>query len=232
MAQISAYKVSASPHKTGKDTTRRLMLDVLIALAPCLAAGVVFYGLWALLLVVICMATCFASEQLCNLIRRKPFTFDLSALVTGLILGLNLPPRAPVVYPGHRRRVRDRHREDALRRAGQELCQPRRDGARVSAARVQRRDDELDRRGRIGELPRGGRHHFRHLSRRRRGGVCGQFPRRARLLGAGAAAPVRLYGRQHRGDVRARDRRAGSSISPCGGSSTGAFRSRTCSPRR
>ena len=74
MAQISAYKVSASPHKTGKDTTRRLMLDVLIALAPCLAAGVVFYGLWALLLVVICMATCFASEQLCNLIRRKPFT--------------------------------------------------------------------------------------------------------------------------------------------------------------
>ena len=99
MAQISAYKVSASPHKTGKDTTRRLMLDVLIALAPCLAAGVVFYGLWALLLVVICMATCFASEQLCNLIRRKPFTFDLSALVTGLILGLNLPPRAPWYIP-------------------------------------------------------------------------------------------------------------------------------------
>ncbi len=99
MAQISAYKVSASPHKTGKDTTRRLMLDVLIALAPCLAAGVVFYGLWALLLVVICMATCFASEQLCNLIRRKPFTFDFSALVTGLILGLNLPPRAPWYIP-------------------------------------------------------------------------------------------------------------------------------------
>ena len=99
MAQISAYKVSASPHKTGKDTTRRLMLDVLIALAPCLVAGIVFYGLWALLLVVICMATCFASEQLCNLIRRKPFTFDFSALVTGLILGLNLPPRAPWYIP-------------------------------------------------------------------------------------------------------------------------------------
>ena len=99
MAEISAYKVTASPHQTGKDTTRRIMADVLIALAPCLVAGVLFYGLWALLLVAVCMATCFASEQLFNLVRKKPFTFDLSALVTGLILGLNLPPRAPWYIP-------------------------------------------------------------------------------------------------------------------------------------
>ncbi len=99
MAEITAYKVSASPHKTGNDTTRRMMLDVLIALLPCLVAGVVFYGLWSLLLVAVCMVTCFASEQLFNLVRKKPFTFDLSALVTGLILGLNLPPRAPWYIP-------------------------------------------------------------------------------------------------------------------------------------
>lgn len=75
------------------------MLDVLIALLPCLICGVVYFGLYALMLVAVCMAVCFASEQIYNLIRKKPFTSDLSALVTGLILGLNLPPRAPWYIP-------------------------------------------------------------------------------------------------------------------------------------
>ena len=99
MAEISQYTVAAPPHAGGKDTVRRTMLDVLIALAPCLIAGVVYFGLYALMLVVICTATCFLSEQLFNLARKKPFTFDFSALVTGVILGLNLPPRAPWYIP-------------------------------------------------------------------------------------------------------------------------------------
>ena len=99
MAEIANYKVASSPHKTSEVTTRRIMLDVLIALAPCLICGVVFYGLYALLLVVISVAVCFASEQIFNLVRKKPFTFDLSAVVTGVILGLNLPPRAPWYLP-------------------------------------------------------------------------------------------------------------------------------------
>ncbi len=99
MAEISNYKVAASPHKLDSSSTRTVMLDVLIALIPCLVCGVVYFGLYSLALVVICMATCFLSEQLYNLIRKKPFTFDLSALVTGLILGLNLPPRAPWYIP-------------------------------------------------------------------------------------------------------------------------------------
>lgn len=99
MAEISNYKVAASPHKLDSSSTRSVMLDVLIALIPCLVCGVVYFGLYSLALVVICMATCFLSEQLYNLIRKKPFTFDLSALVTGLILGLNLPPRAPWYIP-------------------------------------------------------------------------------------------------------------------------------------
>lgn len=99
MAEISNYKVAASPHKLAGDSTRRIMLDVLIALAPCLVCGVVFYGLYALMLVALCVAACFAGEQLYNLARRKPFTFDLSAVVTGVILGLNLPPRAPWYIP-------------------------------------------------------------------------------------------------------------------------------------
>ena len=95
MAEISNYKVAASPHEIDNSNTRRIMLDVLIALLPCVVCGTLFYGLYSLLLVVICTATCFLSEQIFNLARRKPLTFDLSALVTGVILGLNLPPRAP-----------------------------------------------------------------------------------------------------------------------------------------
>ena len=99
MAEISNYKVAASPHELDNSNTRRIMLDVLIALLPCVVCGTLFYGLYSLLLVVICTATCFLSEQIFNLARRKPFTLDLSALVTGVILGLNLPPRAPWYIP-------------------------------------------------------------------------------------------------------------------------------------
>ena len=90
MAEIKNYKVAISPHKLDSDTTRRLMLDVIIALLLCLVCGVLFFGLYALLLVVICTATCFVSEQIYNLLRKKPLTFDLSAVVTGLILGLTV----------------------------------------------------------------------------------------------------------------------------------------------
>ena len=99
MAEIANYKVAAAPHKADGASTRRIMLDVLIALLPCLACGVLFFGLYSLLLVVLSCAACFASEQIFNLIRKKPLTFDLSALVTGVILGLNLPPRAPWYLP-------------------------------------------------------------------------------------------------------------------------------------
>lgn len=99
MAEIKNYKVAASPHKLDSSNTRRIMADVLIALVPCLVCGVVFYGLYALMLVAVCVATCFVSEQIYNLVRKKPYTFDLSCVVTGLILGLNLPPRAPWYIP-------------------------------------------------------------------------------------------------------------------------------------
>ena len=99
MAEIANYKVAAAPHKADGASTRRIMLDVLIALLPCLVCGVLFFGLYSLLLVVLSCAACFASEQIFNLIRKKPLTFDLSALVTGVILGLNLPPRAPWYLP-------------------------------------------------------------------------------------------------------------------------------------
>ena len=99
MAEIKDYKVAPSPHKADAASTRKIMLDVLIALLPCVVCGTLYFGLYALMLVVICVATCFAAEQLYNLARKKPLTFDLSAVVTGVILGLNLPPRAPWYIP-------------------------------------------------------------------------------------------------------------------------------------
>ena len=99
MAEISNYKVASSPHKVGNQTVRGIMLDVIIALLPCVLCGVIFYGLYSLMLVVICVATCLLSEQIYQKIRKKPFTTDLSAVVTGIILGLNLPPRAPWYIP-------------------------------------------------------------------------------------------------------------------------------------
>ena len=85
-------KVTASPHTIGQETTRRIMLDVLIALVPSFIAGIIFFGLNALLTVLLCMVLCYVCEQLFNLCMRKPFTTDLSCLVTGMILGLILPP--------------------------------------------------------------------------------------------------------------------------------------------
>ncbi len=84
--------VSTSPHIRAKSTTQRIMLDVLIALAPATVAAVVLFGLRALLIVAVCVASAVVSEFLFNLAVKKDQTVkDLSAAVTGLILALSLP---------------------------------------------------------------------------------------------------------------------------------------------
>ena len=89
--------VSSSPHIRTKNETPRIMLDVIIALLPALIAGVYIFGLRALLVVATCVLTCVTSEFLFNLIVKKSQTvFDLSAIVTGIILALNLRVDAPV----------------------------------------------------------------------------------------------------------------------------------------
>ncbi len=86
------YNVSVSPHVREQSTTRAIMRDVVIALLPILAFGVYHFGLDALLVIMISVATCVISELLFNLIAKKPITvFDFSAVVTGLILAINLP---------------------------------------------------------------------------------------------------------------------------------------------
>ncbi len=91
--------VASSPHIRHKDTTAYLMLQVIIALAPALIFGIVLaftvgwrYGLNSLLLTVVCMAGCVFFEWLYEKITRRPVTVrDLSALLTGMLLAMNLP---------------------------------------------------------------------------------------------------------------------------------------------
>ncbi len=84
--------VSTSPHIHTNTTTQKIMRDVLIALTPAWIAAVVFFGLKALLNIVLCVGVCLLSEFLFNLIVKKKQTVsDLSACVTGLLLALSLP---------------------------------------------------------------------------------------------------------------------------------------------
>lgn len=88
--------VSASPHIRGRDSTTRLMLDVVIALLPALAAGVLFQGLRAGLVAAVCVLSALAGEWLLRLALRRHSTLpDGSALVTGLLLALTLPASVP-----------------------------------------------------------------------------------------------------------------------------------------
>ena len=88
--------LSVSPHIHSGRTTRRIMLDVLIALLPAAVAGVVIFGLTSLIVIASCIVGCVGFEALFYVIRKKPIPVgDLSAAVTGLLLALNLPANTP-----------------------------------------------------------------------------------------------------------------------------------------
>lgn len=89
--------VSVNPHVYAKDTTQTIMRDVLIALFPAVIASIVFFGVQALLVEVVCVAVAVACEWAFEKICGKPITImDLSAAVTGLLLALNLPVSIPL----------------------------------------------------------------------------------------------------------------------------------------
>ncbi len=96
MAQMKYYyemTISSSPHAHTANTTQRIMLDVLIALAPALAGSVYFFGLRALTLVLVSVLSCFLFEKLwCKLMKQDDKTYDLSACVTGVLLAFVCPP--------------------------------------------------------------------------------------------------------------------------------------------
>lgn len=91
------FKVSSNPHIRSKDTTSRIMQYVVIALLPATVFGVFNFGLHALLLVLVTVATTVLTEYIYDRCMKKKMSIgDFSAVVTGLLLALNLPPKAPL----------------------------------------------------------------------------------------------------------------------------------------
>lgn len=89
--------VSSSPHIRSNETTRRIMLDVIIALVPAGLASVYFFGIRALLLILASVVSAVAAEYLSGKIFKRPTTIgDLSAVVTGILLAYNVPVSLPL----------------------------------------------------------------------------------------------------------------------------------------
>ena len=90
--------VSPSPHQQSAETTRKLMLGVVIALAPALAASVWYFGLGAIIVTLVSVVSCVAVEYLIQkfILKTKPSVSDGSAIVTGLLLAFNVPSNLPV----------------------------------------------------------------------------------------------------------------------------------------
>ena len=89
--------VASSPHIKRPDTTRSIMSDVVIALAPAATYGCILFGLRALAVLITSVSVAVLCEFLWNKALKKPNTIkDMSAVVTGLLLGMNLPPTLPL----------------------------------------------------------------------------------------------------------------------------------------
>lgn len=97
---MGKFIVSSSPHITSPSTTSRIMLDVIIALCPALLASVLLYGFYPLFVTALSVGSAVFFEWLFNVVTKKRQTVgDLSAVVTGIILALNLPPVVPFYVP-------------------------------------------------------------------------------------------------------------------------------------
>ena len=99
MAQMKYYyelTISSSPHVHSPVTTRTLMRDVLIALTPALIGSVYFFGFRALTVTLVSALAAFLFEKLyCKLMKRDDKTYDLSCLITGVLLAFVCPPTIP-----------------------------------------------------------------------------------------------------------------------------------------
>ncbi len=94
---MEKLSVSHSPHIAHCDNSRGIMADVIISLLPLAVAGSILFGWYAALLLAVTVVTAVLAEFVCcKVMKRKNSIGDLSAVVTGLILGLNLPPELPL----------------------------------------------------------------------------------------------------------------------------------------
>ncbi len=91
------FKVSSNPHIRSKDTTSRIMQYVALALLPATIFGIFNFGMHAMFLVMITVSATVLSEYIYDRCMKKEISIgDFSAVVTGLLLALNLPPEAPL----------------------------------------------------------------------------------------------------------------------------------------
>lgn len=94
---LKDIRVSCSPHISEPLSTRSVMVDVIIGLVPAMAAAAYYFRVHAVLLISTCVLSCVATEWLCNVVRKRASSLDdFSAVVTGIILALSLPPTLPV----------------------------------------------------------------------------------------------------------------------------------------
>lgn len=90
-------QVTSSPHLHSGESVRGIMLDVIFALLPAGICGVFFFGIRALMVILVSVATCVLCEMLWQRLFKKPISIsDMSAVVTGLLLAYNLPPTLPL----------------------------------------------------------------------------------------------------------------------------------------
>lgn len=96
MEKVQIIPENTAPHIRVKKTTQVVMLDVIIAMLPALAASIYFFGIRALWLTLVCVVACVLSEAITQkLLGKKIRVADLSAVVTGVLLALNLPVEYP-----------------------------------------------------------------------------------------------------------------------------------------
>ena len=96
----SKFTVSSTPHIRSKDSTSTIMRDVIIALTRAAIMGIWAFGLEALLIIAVSIVSCVSFEALFQKITKQKITVhDLSAIVTGLLLAMNLPSSSPLWLP-------------------------------------------------------------------------------------------------------------------------------------
>jgi electron transport complex protein RnfD len=97
MSKENKLTVSASPHIVSPVTTNSIMFDVIIALLPACFGGVYFFGFRSAILILCSVLFCVLAEAAYNKLTKKPQTVgDLSAVVTGILLALNVPVTLPI----------------------------------------------------------------------------------------------------------------------------------------
>jgi len=95
----SSFKITPSPHLRKDTSVKKIMLLVILALMPTTIAGIYFFGYHALLVIILSIVTAEITEFLALKIQKKDFVLDGSAIITGLLLALILPPNVPLWIP-------------------------------------------------------------------------------------------------------------------------------------